>query len=230
MSRGGWERVKLGGMKVYIFAYVDDVVLIVEKEDGMKSMIGKLESYLEKKGLVLNVEKSKILRFRKRGGRERKVNWRWKRKVIEVKIKEGSAVMGQVWGIGKRKFKNDWGRRLWLFNKLVWTVMGYGIEIWGWGERKELEKLQEKYLRWMLGVKWGTTGYMVREELQREKLRGRAGRRGWRFEKRLEEGRGSGIARRCWEKLRERSKRKKDLLKWEEERYKFFEDSGIGMR
>ncbi|KAL6418655.1 hypothetical protein ACFW04_011931 [Cataglyphis niger] len=200
--------VRLGGIKVYTLAYADDVVLIAEEEEGMRSTIGKLEGYLEKKGLELNVGKSKILRFRKGGGRDRKVSWRilvfglydaeeWRTRCADKgRLRKGAAVMGQVWGIGKRKLKNDWGRRLWLFDKLVWTVMGYGVEIWGWGERKVLERLQERYLRWVLGVKWGTPGYMVKE-LQREKLRGRAGRRAWGFEKRLEEGRGSGIAKRC---------------------------------
>jgi len=35
-----------------------------------------------------------------------------------------------------------------------------------------------------------TPWYLVRKELQREKLRGRMGRRAWNFERRLEEGRG----------------------------------------
>ncbi|KAL6418822.1 hypothetical protein ACFW04_011747 [Cataglyphis niger] len=131
MSRGGWGEVKLGEKKIYTFAYADDVVLIAEEQDGMRSMIGRLEGYLEKKGLELNVRKSKILRFKKRGGRERNVSWRWKGKVIgEVKeftylsyvmqkngrqdaqirdrLRKGAAVKGQVWEIGKRKFKNDW--------------------------------------------------------------------------------------------------------------------------
>jgi len=34
-----------------------------------------------------------------------------------------AAILGQIWGIGKRR---DWDRRLWLFDRLVWTVMGYG--------------------------------------------------------------------------------------------------------
>jgi len=38
-----------------------------------------------------------------------------------------------------------------------------------------------------------TGGYMVREELKREKLRGRAGRKAWGFEKRLEEGKGGDL-------------------------------------
>ncbi|XP_050452139.1 probable multidrug resistance-associated protein lethal(2)03659 [Cataglyphis hispanica] len=68
---------------------------------------------------------------------------------IRDRLRKGAAVMSQVWGIGKRKFKNDWGKRLWLFDKLV---MGYGVEIWEWRERKELEKLHESYLRWVSGV------------------------------------------------------------------------------
>ncbi|KYN22000.1 hypothetical protein ALC57_05612 [Trachymyrmex cornetzi] len=52
--------------------------------------------------------------------------------------------------------------------------MSYGVEIWGWKERESVERLQERYIRWVLGVERGTPGYMVREELQREKLRVKA--------------------------------------------------------
>lgn len=54
--------------------------------------------------------------------------------------------MGQVWGIGKRKFGKDWGRRIWLFDRLVWSVLGYGVENWGWRGREGIERLQEKFL------------------------------------------------------------------------------------
>lgn len=53
---------------------------------------------------------------------------------IRDRRRKTAAVMGQVWGIGKRRFGKDWGRRLWLFDSLIWTVMGYGMEIWGWKE------------------------------------------------------------------------------------------------
>jgi len=43
-----------------------------------------------------------------------------------------------------------------------------------------------------MGVSWRTPGYMIREELQREKMRIRAGRRAWGFEEKLAKGRGSG--------------------------------------
>jgi len=229
MRRVRWGGVKLGEEKVYSLLYADDMVLMAEEEEGMRSVIERLEGYLEEKRLEVNVRKTKVMRFRKGGGKLRKRVWRWRgEKLEEVKqytylgytvqrnggqeahirerVRKAAAIMGRVWGIGKRRFGRDWGRRLWLFDRLVWTVMGYGVEVWGWREREEMEKLEEKYLRWILGVDSKTPWYLVREELQREKLRGRAGGRAWSFERRLEEGRGGIIARKCWEEMRERER------------------------
>lgn len=36
--------------------------------------------------------------------------------------------MGQVWSIAKRRFGKNWERRLWLFDKLVWTGRDMGME------------------------------------------------------------------------------------------------------
>jgi len=48
---------------------------------------------------------------------------------IKDRVRRAAAGMGQIWG--KRKFGKDWGRRIWLFDKLIWTVLSYGVEIWG---------------------------------------------------------------------------------------------------
>lgn len=45
--------------------------------------------------------------------------------------KRAALVMREVWGIGKRIWGKDWERRMSLYDTLVWTVMGYGAEIWG---------------------------------------------------------------------------------------------------
>jgi len=167
MARGKWGGLKLGEGRIWSLAYADDMVLVAENEEEMRSMIVRLEHYIDRKGLEVNTEKTKILRFRKGGGRWKEYKWRWKGKMIgEVKefkylgyvfqrnggqeahtkdrIKRAAAVMGQIWGIGKRRFKGDWGRRLWLFDKLIWTVLSYGVEIWGWEEREGMEKLEER--------------------------------------------------------------------------------------
>lgn len=55
-----------------------------------------------------------------------------------------------------------------------------------------------------MGVEGRTPEYLIREELQRDKLWGRARRRAMAFEKRLYEGKEGELARRCWEKMKER--------------------------
>ncbi|XP_039303441.1 uncharacterized protein LOC120357339 [Solenopsis invicta] len=209
-------RVKLGEEKVYSLSYADDTVLLAEEEDDMRSILVRLERYLDGKGLELNVSKTRIMRFRKGGEEkesdlemERKGNRRGKRILLlglrsarqwraggtsEGKVKERSSNNGKS---GKRRFKGDWGRLCWLFDMLVWSVIGYRVEIWGWKEREALERLQERFLKWVMGVNWGTPRYMVREEIQRGKLRERAGIRAIGFEKRLEEGRGSELVKKC---------------------------------
>lgn len=43
-------------------SYADDIVLLTEDEEGMRSIIGRLEKYLERKGLELNTNKIKVIR------------------------------------------------------------------------------------------------------------------------------------------------------------------------
>lgn len=43
---------------------------------------------------------------------------------IKDRVKKEVAVMGQVWDIGKRRFGNNWGKRIWMFDSLVWSVIG----------------------------------------------------------------------------------------------------------
>lgn len=50
--------------------YADDIVLLAEDENEIKSMIGRLEKYVEKKKLEVNIDKTKIMRFRKEGGED----------------------------------------------------------------------------------------------------------------------------------------------------------------
>lgn len=67
MKKGCWRGIKIGDDKVYTLAYADDVALLAENEDGIKGMLVRLVRYLDKKGLTLNAEKSKTLRFKKGG-------------------------------------------------------------------------------------------------------------------------------------------------------------------
>lgn len=47
-----------------------------------------------------------------------------KKAVIKVAV-----VMEEVWRIEKKRFGKDWGRRMWLFDRLIWAVKSCGVEI-----------------------------------------------------------------------------------------------------
>ena len=65
---------------------INNIVLLAEDEEGLAGLITGLEKYLDGKKLVLSIDKSKVMRFRKGKGRKKKwVAW-WKgRKLEEVK-------------------------------------------------------------------------------------------------------------------------------------------------
>lgn len=46
------------------------------RREGRKRMTERLEGYLDRKRLVLNVGKPKVMRFKKGGGKMKKTEWR----------------------------------------------------------------------------------------------------------------------------------------------------------
>lgn len=60
---------KIYTLKIYIYA--DDMALMAKEEQDMRAVISKLEGYLHKKGLELSTEKTKMMRFRREGGRKK---------------------------------------------------------------------------------------------------------------------------------------------------------------
>lgn len=58
-----------------------------------------------------------------------------------------------------------------MFNYLVKSVMEYGVEVWGWMEKSELEKVWLDYIRWIFRIEFCTPRYMILRELGLKKLK-----------------------------------------------------------
>lgn len=61
-------------------------------------------------------------------------------------------------------------------------VLLYGVEVWGWKERKELEKIHKKYIKWTLNLDSCTPDCIVYKETGTEKISSVAGCRAIGFE------------------------------------------------
>lgn len=75
LGRDELGEIRLGGRKLKVLGYADNLVILAEQEKAMRWLLRKLERYLEKKGLILNTEKTKVIRFKKREGRNRRLKW-----------------------------------------------------------------------------------------------------------------------------------------------------------
>jgi hypothetical protein len=70
---------------------------------------------------------------------------------------------------------------------MIESILMYGAEIWRWEEHEGVERVQEKYLRWVLGMERETPGYIVKEECNRNRLRVKVGKRAAKFEDKMKE-------------------------------------------
>jgi len=179
-----------------------------------------------------------------RGRKERKENWKWRGREIEevqsfkylgfmmdreggVKehIKEltrkGKEIVRKVWGMGERMCRDDLIRRWMLFKYLVQSVISYGVEIWGWEERMDLEKIMTDYIRWIFRLDFCTPRYILNKEIGVEKLKIGWGMRALRFEERVRRSE-IGLVRECWREKREEGWRDS----YGEERRKFYNRYG----
>ena len=230
----------MGQVRIWNLAYADDIVLVARNKEALEDMMDTMRKFFNARKLILSTEKTKVLVFNKQGN-SKKENWIWEGKVIEeVKdfkylgftfsrdcsykehIKElkkkGIAAARIVWRLGKGCCKNDFRRRKLLFNYLVKSVMEYGVEIWGLEEKKELEKVQIDYYRWVLGLHISTPRYVIYTETGTEKLGINWGGRILMFVEKIREMNSSNrLVRICWE---EKGKEKKgDLYSLEKEKY-----------
>lgn len=147
----------------------------------------RMKRYLEKRDLVLNTNKSKLMVFKKGRGTKKKEKWKWGDKEIEEKKLQISRIpfpekrrhRETHRGCGKENdnsIKTNMGnrtenveksfdeRRMKIYESLARSIMLYAAEIWWWSGAEKLENLQKKYIKWTLGLDYNTPTYIVLKE------------------------------------------------------------------
>jgi len=217
--------IEVGCERIWELAYADDLVLLARNKEAFEDMLGTFRLFLKERKLELNVDKSKVMVFNRKKN-ERKEVWRWKGKDVEevqsfkylgftlsregdyrehIKelVRKGRLAVRKVWGLGERVCRNDFIRRWTFFKYSVQSVISYGVEIWGWVEREELERIMCDYVRWLFNIDFCTPRYIIYREIGLEKLRIGWGIRAWRFEGRCKRD-GGKIIKECWKEKEER--------------------------
>lgn len=67
--------------------------------------------------------------------------------------------------------KDDFRRRMNMFDALIGSVLLYGAEIWGWKNEARIDRIKRKYIKWILGLDRTTSNYIFMEETKMIELR-----------------------------------------------------------
>ena len=171
-------------LQLYLLLFADDAVLFSETREGLQNHLNNLENYCRKWNLTVNVEKIKIVVFRKGGMLGQNDKWFYVEN--ELEIVNSFAYLGVVFSSGGsfipntktlsgkalksmnqllqllREVETPINIALNLFYSLVSSVLNYGCEVWGF--------MNAEFCKYVLNVKQTTNNNALYSELGRYPL------------------------------------------------------------
>ena len=189
LQAGSSSGISLDELNIYLLLFADDAVLFSETKEGLQTSLDNFEQYCKKWNLTVNTDKTKIMVFRK-GGRLQ-ADERWTIGGAEIEIVNHFNYLGIVFSSGgsfMKATKTLSGKAIKalgslfsitntlevpinimcnLFEAFVCSILNYGCEIWGFSKADDVEKVQRKFCKWVLGVKQTTNNLSVCGEMGR---------------------------------------------------------------
>ena len=187
---GGFD---IGMLKLYLLLYADDIVIFSNTSEDLQNGLDILSEYCSKWKLTVNIDKTKIMVFRKGGSLPRNMNFTYDGKNVEIISK--FVYLGITFSTGgsfnethktlsgqalKAIFKlNQYlyhftelssKHVLELFDKLIKPILCYGSEVWGFSKPVQQERVHLQFCKKLLGVKKSTQNDFIYGELGRVSL------------------------------------------------------------
>lgn len=178
-----------GGIKIYdiiikILLYADDMVILAESPESLQLMINRTADYCEKWNLSVNLNKSKIMVFRKGGKLKRTEKWFYKGVEIEIvneycylgvtltpslslnkhfqkRFSQAIKAINTTWKniVGSKQIEHS--AKFKVFNAVMRSIMCYGAQSWGYQQYDGVEKLQRYFIKRAFWLPINTPNYML---------------------------------------------------------------------
>ena len=186
----GAEGVDITMFKLFLLLYADDITVFSETAQGLQKGLDILKEYCTKWKLTVNIEKSKVIVFRKGGQLPRNLKFYYDG--LELSIVGSFSYLGVVFTPGgsfslaqnalsgqaqKAVFRlNSYlykfteispYHKLELFDKLVAPILNYSAEVWGFCKADKIETVHLQFCKHLLGIKQCTQNDFVYGELGR---------------------------------------------------------------
>lgn len=188
ISRQWIAGIRLLSITLHILLYADDMAILAPSKETLQQKISIVASFLAERGLNINLDKSKVVIF-KRGGKipkNEKFSWRG-RSIQTVKsykylgiffcntglhslaandsVEKGLSAVGATLSSLNKTKTFDLKTSLKLFESIIKSTALYGAGIWGLSKAEEIEKVQQQYFKRLLNLPTCTPRYFIRLEL-----------------------------------------------------------------
>lgn len=179
--------ITLDQLSLYLILFADDAVIFSDTPEGLQLSLNKLQDYCQSWNLTVNVDKTKIMVFRKGGLLSRRERWYYNGTEIEVVNQfnylgvvftpSGSFIQATKTLSGKalralcsllsitKSLEVPLNIMINLFNSFVCSILHYASEIWGFTSAIRIDRVQRKFCKWMLNVKQSTNNLAICSEL-----------------------------------------------------------------
>jgi hypothetical protein len=169
------DGITLDQISIYLLLFADDAVICSESAQGLQNSLNSLEKYCNKWHLTVNVDKTKIVVFRKGGVLNKSYKWIYGGLNIEIvktfnylgpvlssessfipatntlKGKELRA-MSSLFNVTRDK-QVPIDIMFNLFDAHVLPILNYTCEVWCSISSENLEIVHRKFFKWLLNVK-----------------------------------------------------------------------------
>jgi hypothetical protein len=182
--------LSLMDINLFLLLFADDMIVLAETADDLQQSLNRLHVYCMSWGLEVNVEKTKIVVFRRRGRVEQ--HWTYDNQVVDVVDSFNYlGVVANYNGSFANHCQLTTGKGLkamnallcntreimlsprilcQLFDSFVGSVLSYGSEVWGFTKCQAIERVHLKFCKRILRVKQCASTAGVYGELGRYPL------------------------------------------------------------
>ena len=192
LSNNNENMITLDQLSIYLLLFADDAVIFSETPKGLQKSLDNLYEYCERWKLKVNVEKTKVVIYKKGGNNSQNEPIFYNNEQIEMVQSfnylgivlssggsfiqttqalsdKGLKAMGSLFAITK-DMHVPVKIMLNLFDSYVTSILCYACEVWGFVNADDIERVHRRFLKRILGVKMSTANSAVYGELGRYPL------------------------------------------------------------
>ena len=209
--------IKLQARIIHILLYADDIVLVADTRESLQIKVNIASKFFDSRGLRANLNKTKLLVFRKGGRIRQSDKIFWKKELLETvksyvylgvtfastgsfatntkaQIQKGFAAQGALFHALSRPKNLNISILNKLFDSSIRSTTCYAGEIWGLAHAEEIEKLQQAFYKRALFLPRNSPRYFIRLETGRHHMKVELFKSALRYwERILTQGKGSVI-------------------------------------